>query len=305
MPKTLIIITGPTGIGKTATGIALAKHLQTEIISADSRQIFKELIIGTAVPSKQELNTVKHHFIHSHSIRENYNASKFETEVLALLNELFQQFNEVVMVGGSMLYIDAICKGIDSMPDADPEIRKSLKEQLKTEGIESLRLQLKKLDPEYYYKVDLKNPARIVHALEISLMTGKPYSSFRSNPQKERPFRIIKIGLNCDRDELHKRINQRVDQMVEAGLEAEARKVYRLRHLNALNTVGYREWFTFFDGEINREKAIELIKRNSRRYARKQLTWFRKDPEMHWFEPKQTYDIINFVDNKINSYENS
>lgn len=305
MPKTLIIITGPTGIGKTATGIALAKHLQTEIISADSRQIFKELIIGTAVPSKQELNAVKHHFIHSHSIRENYNASKFETEVLALLNELFQQFNEVVMVGGSMLYIDAICKGIDNMPDADPEIRKSLKEQLKTEGIESLRLQLKKLDPEYYYKVDLKNPARIIHALEISLMTGKPYSSFRSNPQKERPFRIIKIGLNCDRDELHKRINHRVDKMVEAGLEAEARKVYRLRHLNALNTVGYREWFAFFDGEINREKAIELIKRNSRRYARKQLTWFRRDPEMHWFEPQQINEIIQFVDNKINSYENS
>ena len=305
MPKTLIIITGPTGIGKTAAGIALARHLQTEIISADSRQIFKELTIGTAVPTKQELEAVKHHFIQSHSIHENYNASKFETEVMTLLSKLFQQFNEVVMVGGSMLYIDAICKGIDSMPDADQEIRESLKKQLQNEGIESLRLQLKKLDPEYYSNVDLKNPARIVHALEICLMTGKPYSSFRSNPKKERPFRIIKIGLNCDRDELHRRINQRVDQMVEAGLEKEARKVYPLRHLNALNTVGYREWFAYFDGEISREKAIELIKRNSRRYARKQLTWFRRDSEMHWFEPQQTSDILEFVNNKISSYENS
>jgi len=305
MPKTLIIITGPTGIGKTAAGIALARHLQTEIISADSRQIFKELTIGTAVPTKQELEAVKHHFIQSHSIHENYNASKFETEVMALLSKLFQQFNEVVMVGGSMLYIDAICKGIDSMPDADPEIRESLKKQLQNEGIESLRLQLKKLDPEYYSNVDLKNPARIVHALEICLMTGKPYSSFRSNPKKQRPFEIIKIGLNCERDELHRRINQRVDKMVEAGLEKEARKVYPLRHLNALNTVGYREWFAYFDGEISREKAIELIKRNSRRYARKQLTWFRRDSEMYWFEPQQTSDILEFVNNKISSYENS
>jgi len=299
MPKTLIIITGPTGIGKTSTGIALARHLNTEIISADSRQIFKELTIGTAVPSTKERKAVKHHFIHSHSIHENYNASKFETEVLALLDKLFQEFNEVVMVGGSMLYIDAICKGIDSMPDADPEIRLSLQNQLNTEGIESLRLQLKKLDPEYYSKVDLKNPARIIHALEICLMTGKPYSAFRSNPQKERPFQIVKIGLNCDRDELHNRINTRVDKMVKAGLEKEARDVYRLRHLNALNTVGYREWFAFFDGEITHEKAIELIKRNSRRYARKQLTWFRRDPEVYWFEPQQTEEIIKFAESKI------
>jgi len=300
MPKTLVIITGPTGIGKTTTGITLARHLKTEIVSADSRQIFKELTIGTAVPAKSELMAVKHHFIHSHSIYENYNASRFEKEVLTLLDKLFLHFNNVVMVGGSMLYIDAVCKGIDIMPDADPEIRTSLKNQLKTEGIGSLRFQLKKLDPEYYSIVDLKNPARIIHALEICLMTGKPFSTFRSNPQKERPFSILKIGLNCDRDELHRRINQRVDKMVEAGLEEEARKVYQLRRLNALNTVGYREWFAFFDGEITREKAIELIKRNSRRYARKQLTWFRKDPEMRWFQPQQTADIIKFADSKIN-----
>lgn len=299
MPKTLIIITGPTGIGKTTTGIALARHLNTEIVSADSRQIFKELNIGTAVPSKKELKAVKHHFIHSHSIHENYNASKFETEVLALLEELFQHHNQIIMVGGSMLYINAICKGIDTMPDADPEIRQLLKNRLETEGIESLRLQLRKLDPKYYSKVDLKNPVRIIHALEICLMTGKPYSTFLSNPNKDRPFNILKIGLNCDREELHNRINTRVDDMEKAGLEEEARKVYAFKHLISLNTVGYREWFAFFDGNITRKDAIELIKRNTRRYARKQLTWFRKDPEMNWFEPQQTTEIIQFVENKI------
>lgn len=301
MPKTLIIITGPTGVGKTATAIKMARHFKTEIVSADSRQIFRELTIGTAVPTKSELLSAKHHFIHSHSIHENYNASKFETEGIELLDTLFKKFNKVIMVGGSMLYIDAICKGIDSMPDADPDIRLSLKNQLKTEGIESLRLQLKKLDPEYYSKVDLKNPARIIHALEICLMTGKPFSAFHTSPKKERTFNLLKIGLNCDRNELHKRINMRVDKMVDAGLEEETQGVYRLRHLNALNTVGYREWFAFFDGEIPREKAIELIKRNSRRYARKQLTWFRKDPEIHWFEPQQTTEIIKFAESKINT----
>ncbi len=301
MPKTLIIITGPTGIGKTATGIRLANHLQTEIVSADSRQIFKELSIGTAVPTNEELELVKHHFIHSHSIHDNYNASRFETEGLRLLDCLFSKYNQVVMVGGSMLYIDAICNGIDSMPDADPEIRQSLKKQVETNGIESLRLQLKQLDPVYYNSVDLKNPARIIHALEMCLMTGKPYSTFRSNTKKERPFRILKIALNCDRDKLHNRINLRVDKMVEAGLENEAHNFYSLRNLNALNTVGYREFFSYFDGEIPRNKAIELIKRNSRRYARKQLTWFRKDAEVHWFEPNQTNEIIEFVESQIKS----
>ncbi|MBT6763105.1 MAG: tRNA (adenosine(37)-N6)-dimethylallyltransferase MiaA, partial [Prolixibacteraceae bacterium] len=199
--------------------------------------------------------------------------------------------------GGSMLYIDAVCKGIDKMPDADPEIREDLKNQIKKSGIESLRLQLKKLDPDYYKIVDLKNPNRIIHALEICLMTGKPYSSFRSNPQKKRPFSIIKIGLNCKRDELHRRINSRVDTMIESGLENEAFKIYHQKHLNALNTVGYREWFAHFDKEISREKAIELIKRNSRRYARKQLTWFRKDTDINWFEPGQTDQIIQFIEN--------
>ncbi len=303
MPKTLIILTGPTGIGKTKLGISLAKYFNTEIVSADSRQIFKELRIGTAVPSGKELNEVKHHFIHSHSIAENYNASKYEAEVLALLDELFKKYDKAIMVGGSMLYIDAICKGIDIMPDADPEIRESLKAKFKNEGIESLRLQLKKLDPDYYNTVDLKNHTRIIHALEICLMTGKPYSSFRTNSKKERPFHIIKIGLNCDRNMLHQRINQRVDKMVEAGLEKEAKNVYHLKHLNSLNTVGYREWFAFFDGEISRKKAIELIKRNSRRYARKQITWFTKDTDTMWFEPDQEKEIINTIEKQISVHE--
>ncbi len=295
MHKTLIVLTGPTGIGKTTVGINIAKHFNTEIVSSDSRQIFMELTIGTAVPTESELSAVKHHFIHSHSITENYNASKYETEAINLLTNLFEQKNIIVLVGGSMLYIDAICNGIDIMPDVDSEIRESLKIRLKKEGLESLRLQLKKQDPEYYNIVDLKNPARIVHALEICLTTGKTYSSFRSNPKKERPFSIIKIGLNCDRKILHNRINNRVDLMIQEGLEIEAKTVYAQKHLNSLNTVGYRELFAHFDGEISRDKAIELIKRNTRRYARKQLTWFRKDEKMKWFEPDQSQEIIKYV----------
>lgn len=299
MSKTLIVIAGPTGIGKTTVGIKIAQHFCTEIISSDSRQIFKELTIGTAVPEKHELKAVKHHFIQSHSITENYNASRFETEALELLEKLFQTRNTVVMVGGSMLYIDAICKGIDIMPDADPEIRARLKKQLSENGLESLRLQLKILDPKFYKTVDLKNPNRIIHALEICIQTGKPFSSFRSNQNKKRPFSIVKIALNCDRSFLHNRINLRVDKMVEAGLEQEARGVYPNKTLNALNTVGYREWFANFDGDITREKAIELIKRNSRRYAKKQITWFRKDESVNWFEPSQTKEIIDFIESRI------
>jgi tRNA dimethylallyltransferase len=299
MTKHLIIITGPTAIGKTRVAIETANFFNTEIVSADSRQIYRELNIGTAVPSKAELNSIKHHFVHSHSIQDTYNASRFETEAMELLEDLFKKYDVVVLTGGSMLYIDAICKGIDTMPDVDPELRQNLKNSLKENGIESLRVQLKKLDPDYYRQVDLKNPARIVHALEICLMTGRPYSSFRTSPNKERPFSILKIGLDCNRAELHHRINQRVDKMVEAGLEEEAHGVYPLKHLNSLNTVGYREFFAHFNGEITKEKAIELIKRNSRRYARKQLTWFRKDAEMNWFTPQDSAKIIKFIQNKI------
>jgi len=299
MPKTLVVLTGPTGIGKTSVGIKIAQHFNTEIVSSDSRQIYRELSIGTAVPAEEELKAVQHHFIQSHSITDNYNASRYETEALDLLEELFKRKDIVLMVGGSMMYIDAICKGIDIMPDADPEIRASLKKELETNGLESLRLQLKTLDPEYYKSVDLKNPNRIIHALEISIQTGKPYSSFRSNKAKSRPFSIVKIALNCDREILHNRINQRVDKMVDAGLESEARSVYPQKQLNALNTVGYREWFAHFDGDITREKAIELIKRNSRRYARKQITWFRNDETVQWFSPDQAIEIIEYIEAQI------
>lgn len=299
MQKYLIVLTGPTGIGKTKTGIEIAKYFKTEIVSSDSRQIFRELKIGTAVPCSLELAAVKHHFIQSHSIFETYNASRYENDALDLLDTLFKNHDLVLLVGGSMLYIDAVCNGIDVMPDADPEIRKRLNEKLENEGLESLRFQLKKLDPVYYNSVDLKNPNRIIHALEISIMTGKPYSTFRSNPKKTRPFSIIKIGLNCDRNMLHHKINLRVDQMIESGLETEARNLYCSKQLNALNTVGYRELFSFIDGRSTRDQAIELIKRNTRRYARKQLTWFRNDSEMNWFEPNQTSEIITLIENRI------
>jgi tRNA dimethylallyltransferase len=299
MSKNLIIITGPTAIGKTSTAIGVARHFNTEIVSADSRQIYRELTIGTAVPSPTELAAVKHHFIHSHSIQQTYNASIYETEAMELLGKLFKKNDTIVMAGGSMLYIDAVCKGIDTMPDVDPELRQNLKNRLKTEGIESLRMQLKQLDRDYYSEVDLKNPARIVHALEICLMTGKPYSSFRSSPKKNRPFNIIKTGLDCDRELLHQRINKRVDQMMKAGLEQEARSVFHQRHLNALNTVGYRELFDWLKGEISRERAIELIKRNTRRYARKQLTWFRNDTAVTWFQPEETSKIIEYLNQKF------
>ena len=299
MQKHLIVLNGPTGIGKTKTGIQIAKNFKTEIVSADSRQIYKEMTIGTAVPDFEELNAVKHHFIQTHSIHEVYNASRYENEALDVIDSVLKTNNLVLFVGGSMLYIDAVCRGIDIMPDADAEIRKMLKDKLEKEGLESLRFQLKKIDPNYYNSVDLKNPNRIIHALEISIQTGKPYSSFRSNPNKTRSFSIIKIGLNCDRKKLHNRINSRVDQMIDAGLENEAQNLYHLKHLNALNTVGYRELFAYFDGKTTLEKAIELIKRNSRRYARKQLTWFRSDNEINWFEPEQSNEIISFLKNQI------
>jgi tRNA dimethylallyltransferase len=299
MQKHLIVLTGPTGIGKTKIGIQIAQHFNTQIVSADSRQIYKEMSIGTAVPGNEELNAVKHHFIQTHSIKENYNASRYENEALHVIDSVLKTNDLVLLIGGSMLYIDAVCQGIDMMPDADPEIRKLLKDKHEKEGLESLRYQLKKLDPDYYNSVDLKNQNRIIHALEISIQTGKPYSSFRSNPKKKRPFSIIKIGLNCDRKNLHNRINARVDQMIDAGMENEARDLYHLKHLNALNTVGYRELFSYFNGETTREKAFELIKRNSRRYARKQLTWFRNDNEMNWFEPEQVSEIIDLIKNRI------
>lgn len=301
MNKALIVVQGPTGIGKSNLSVQLAKHFNTEIISSDSRQLFKELSIGTAVPSPDELSQVPHHLIHSHSIHDDYNASRFETEALELIERLFSSHNQLIMTGGSMLYVDAVCKGIDFQPDVDPAIRKSLVKEWEEKGIEHLRLKLKQLDETYYQQVDLKNPKRLIRALEVCLMTGKPYSSFRKETIKKRPFKIIKIGLNMDREALYSRINQRVDQMIAEGLEDEARKIYPFRHLNSLNTVGYKELFAHFDGAISLEKAIELIKRNTRRYARKQLTWLRKDEHINWFHPDNLDEIITFTEQQLST----
>jgi tRNA dimethylallyltransferase len=300
MIKTLIIIVGPTAIGKTALSIKIAGHFNTEIISADSRQIYRELRIGTAIPDSQELNTVKHHLVQNHSIHEYYNASNFEIEVLEIINSIFLTKDVIVMTGGSMLYIDTVCNGIDDLPTIDPEIRKRVIEKFENEGLESLRLELKKIDPEYYQQVDLKNHKRILHALEVFYMTGRKYSSFRSNTKKKRDFNILKIGLNSDRKIVHERINLRVDKMIEDGLIEEARELFPLRHLNSLNTVGYKELFDHFEGKTTQAEAIGLIKRNTRRYARRQLTWFNKDTDIRWFEPSQHDAIIENIEAAIN-----
>jgi len=299
MKKTVVIILGPTAIGKTSLSITIANHYKTEIISADSRQIFKELSIGTAIPDSRQLNTVKHHLIQNHSIHEYYNASNFEIEALEIINAIFTSKDIAVMTGGSMLYIDTFCNGIDDLPTIDPEIRKNVIKKFDEQGIESLRHELKKIDPDYYQLVDLKNHKRILHALEVYYMTGKKYSSFRSNTKKERDFNIIKIGLNIDRKSLHERINVRVDKMIEEGLIEEARNLIPYKHLNSLNTVGYKELFDYFDEKISLHEAIELIKRNTRRYARKQLTWFNRDAEIGWFTPDQTEEIIQHIDAKL------
>lgn len=296
MTKTLIVILGPTGSGKSDLSIHLAKHFNTEIISCDSRQIYRELSIGTAVPPPEDLKTITHHLIHSHSIHDYYSASRFEQDTLQILDSIFQKNNTAIMTGGSMLYIDAVCNGIDDIPDADHKLRAELINEYKEKGIEHLRMRLKSLDPVYYAQVDLKNHKRLLHAIEICLITGEPYSSLRTGARKTRSFRIIKIGLNMDRKELYQRINHRVDKMFEAGLIVEAREAYTNRQLNSLNTVGYKELFDYFDGKTDLEKATELIKRNTRHYARKQLTWFRKDNEINWFHPEEKEKIIRYID---------
>jgi tRNA dimethylallyltransferase len=298
--KYLIVILGPTAVGKTRTAIEVAKMLNTEIISCDSRQIYRELKIGTAVPSESELAEVKHYFVQNKSIYDYYNASIFEFEVMDLLDTLYGKYKYVLMVGGSGLYINAVCYGIDDLPAVDPELRKELLEKYETEGIESIRKQLQLLDPGYYEKVDLRNPKRILKAIEVSLMTGRPYTSFLKNRKKERPFKILKVGLSVNREELYERINERVDRMIEEGLPDEARQYYKDRHLNALNTVGYKELFDYFDNRINLEEAVRLIKRNTRNYARKQLTWFKKQKDITWFGPDETDKIINFITLKCN-----
>ena len=278
----LIVITGPTAVGKTSIAIEVAKALRTEIISCDSRQMYREMRIGTAVPTAKELAAVPHHFIGNLSIHDYYNVSMFEQECLQLLNKLFTKYQTVVMTGGSGLYIDALCKGIDNFPTVDPEIRKTVTGWFETGGIEYLRRQLKMLDPEHHAKVDLRNQKRIMKAIEVSLQTGKPYSTFLTAQDRKRPFDIEKIVLNRPREELFERINHRTDQMMEEGLLKEAETLYSYRHLNALNTVGYKELFDYMDGQYDLNTAVELIRRNTRRYAKRQLTWFARDREMIW-----------------------
>jgi tRNA dimethylallyltransferase len=297
--KHLILVVGPTAVGKTAMGIELSQHFHTEIISADSRQMFRELRIGTAVPTDQELNTTKHHFIQDKSVTEYYNASMFEVEVLALLETLFHRHDIVLMIGGSTLYIDAVCHGIDDLPTVDMNLREQLMQKYREEGIGFLRAQLKMLDPEHYRKVDLQNPNRMLKAIEISLMMGKPYSSLLTATRKERDFNIIKLGINRERGELFNRINQRVDQMIGEGLVEEVKRMEPYRNFNALKTVGYREIFDYLDEKITLNQAIEQIKTNTRRYAKRQITWFSRYPEMPWFHPAQYSEILDYIYSKI------
>jgi len=297
--NTLLVVIGPTGVGKTELCLTLAQHFLIPIINADSRQIFKELPIGTAAPTAEQQQRVKHFFVGNHPIQDYYSASMYEEDVLTLLDRLFQEHPIALLSGGSMMYIDAVCKGIDDIPTVDERTRAKMKERLAQEGLPALVQELQRLDPEYWEIVDKNNPRRVVHALEICHMTGKTYTSFRTNSTKKRPFRIIKIGLNRPREELYERINARVLKMMSCGMEEEARKVYPYKGLNALNTVGYKELFDYFDGKITREEAIYKIQSNTRRYCRKQLTWFKKDNQVRWFHPDNIEEIINYIADSI------
>lgn len=297
--KTLFVIVGPTGVGKTSLCLKVAEHLNTVIINADSRQVFKEIPVGTAAPTKDERKSIRHFFVGNLHINEYYNASKYEQDVLNLLNILFKYKDNVIMSGGSMMYVDAVCKGIDDIPSVDDNIRKTLQERFDKEGLSGISKELALLDPDYYAIVDKNNHKRIIHALEICLSTGKPYSSFRKNTTKERPFRIIKIGLNMDRQRLYERIDLRVEQMIHDGLIQEALNVYEYKDLNALNTVGYKETFEYLDGLCTLDNAIFRIKSNTHKYCRKQLTWFRRDPNIHWFSPDNIEEIINYINTFI------
>lgn len=299
--NTLVVLLGPTGVGKTSLSLRIAAYLRTPIINADSRQIFAELPIGTAAPTKQQQQQVRHYFVGNHHLQDYYSASLFEQDTLGLLRKLFDgeedgiQHRNVLMSGGSMMYIDAVCNGIDDIPTVDEATRQKMKERLSAEGLAALTDELKELDPEHWKKVDRNNPRRVVHALEICHMTGKPYSSFLTRQKKERPFRIIKIGLERPRDEMYERINQRVLDMMDEGLLDEAHQVYPYKHLNALNTVGYKELFSYFEGNIPLEEAIRQIQSNTRRYMRKQLTWFKKDTTIKWFHADNIEDILNYI----------
>ena len=297
--KYLIVIVGPTGSGKSDLAIEIAERYSAPIISTDSRQFYRGIPIGTAQPDAEQLQRVEHHFIASHDLKQEFNCGAYETEALAKLDELYRKHDIVVAVGGSGLYIKALCEGMDSLPEAEPELREELARRLRSEGLESLCEELRQRDPAYYEEVDRNNPARVLRALEVCITTGLPYSSMRTGEKRQRPFNIIKLGIDMERERLYERINRRVDVMMQMGLEQEARAVYHLRRLNSLQTVGYREMFDYFDGTISRDEAIELIKRNSRRYAKRQMTWFRRDEEIKWVDTANKQIIEEYLDSKI------
>ena len=296
---TLIVIVGPTGSGKTSLSIDIARHFGAPIISTDSRQVYRGMAIGTAQPSAEELAAAEHHFIADREIFDDFNCGRYEQEALARLKELFVKHDVVVAVGGSGLYIQALCEGLDALPEADDELRTELKHRLETEGIDSLVDQLRELDPKYIAEVDVYNPQRIVRALEVCLISGKPYSELRKGGVATRDFDIIKIGTEMDREVLYDRINRRVDIMLEDGLLQEVERLLPYRHLNSLQTVGYREFFDYFDGKCSLEESVELLKRNSRRYAKRQMTWFRRDESIAWFAPDKVEEIIAYINSKI------
>lgn len=293
--KTLIVIVGPTGVGKTALCLDVAELFDTAIVNADSRQMFKEIPIGTAAPTKDEQKRVKHYFVGNLSIEDYYNASMFENDVISLLERLFQEKDIVIMSGGSMMYVDAVCNGIDDIPTVKEEIRYAVKEAYDKNGLNALCKELENLDPEYYSIVDKNNPKRVIHAVEICLSTGKTYTSFRTNIKKERPFKIVKIGLIRERETLYERIDRRVDKMMDDGLLNEVQNLYPYRKLNALNTVGYKELFDYMDGKCTLDEAVFKIKCNTHKYCRKQLTWFKRDKETKWFSPDNVEEIINYI----------
>ena len=294
--KRLVVIVGPTGCGKTALSIRLAEHFAAPILSTDSRQFYRGLAIGTAQPTTEELSRAEHHFIADREITDEVNCGRYEVMALERLETLFQQHDTIIAVGGSGLYVRALCEGMDDLPEADEALRETLTRRLKTEGLAVLCEELARLDPAYHAEVDRSNPARVMRALEVCLQTGVPYSTLRTGTRHKRPFQIIKIGIDLPREVLYGRIDRRVELMIEEGLEQEARKVYPHRALNALQTVGYKELFTYFDGDCTREEAIALIQRNSRRYAKRQLTWFRRDEEVVWFSPDEDEKMIRHIE---------
>ncbi len=302
MPS-LVVLLGPTGVGKTELSLRVAEHLGSPIISSDSRQIYKDIPIGTAAPTAEQRARVKHYMVGTLALSDYYSASNFEEDTIKLLEELHKTIPSVLMTGGSMMYIDAVCKGIDDIPTVTPAVREALHKQFEQEGLENILRELKESDPVHYEEVDRMNHKRVIHAVEICRMTGKPYSSFRTNSTKKRPFKIIKVGLARDREELYERINSRVDSMIENGFVEEARRVYPLRHLNSLNTVGYKELFHYIEGQWPLLVAIEKIKRNTRVYARKQMSWFKRDEDIRWFHPEEESEIMSYIDNAISRQE--